>query len=51
MPSIIANEFTEANVGAIYTSALIEMALVLFIRYQLIINLIWQADHQTIFIR
>ena len=30
MPSVIANEFTEA-VGSIYTSALIEMALVLFI--------------------
>jgi phosphate transport system permease protein len=30
MPSVIANEFTEA-VGTIYTSALIEMALLLFI--------------------
>lgn len=30
MPSIIANEFTEAT-GAIYTSALIEMALLLFV--------------------
>jgi len=38
MPSIIANEFTEAT-GTIYTSALIEMALVLFI-VTTIINLI-----------
>ena len=30
MPSVIANEFTEA-VGSIYTSALIEMALLLFV--------------------
>lgn len=30
MPSIIANEFTEAT-GALYTSALIEMALLLFL--------------------
>jgi phosphate transport system permease protein len=38
MPSIIANEFTEAT-GQIYTSALIEMALLLFV-VTTIINMI-----------